>query len=141
MNIIKLTTELKNKLYSYGFVIHPDLVSDLVDVLRNSGNEKAFLSMFFKNLDFLKEYGIYAHIQSTKQFEKLKNSSNIFSMHIQRKGFNIRILYSFLPDNTILLHGFYEREGKRNTDYSKPIILAEERLKEYNDSLGGRSNE
>lgn len=141
MNIIKLTTELKNKLNNYDFVIHPDLVSDLVDVLRNSGNEKAFLSMFLKNLDFLKEYGINAHIQPTNQFEKLKNSPNMFSMHIQRKGFNIRILYSFLPDNTILLHGFYEREGKGKTDYSNSIKIAEERFKEYSESLGGRGNE
>lgn len=140
MNIIKVVNELEGKLNQYNFEIHPDLVTDLAKLFYNTGNRKDFLSKFVKNLDFLNKYGIEAHIQPSSQFELLKEVPNMYSMHVKGKSFNIRILYSFFSDNTILLHGFYKRGGKQHTDYSKAIPIAKGRFNEYIETLGGTQN-
>lgn len=131
MSIIDLVNDLQNTLLTYNIKIHPDLLKDLAGLLNNAGIKKEFLAKFKKNLSILSEYSTKAHLLSTNQFERLKNDDRLFSMHIQGKTFNIRIIYSFLPDGTVLLYGFYERAGKRSTDYSKPIDIAKERLDEF----------
>lgn len=130
MNIIKLKDELE--VHFKDFKIHPKLVNEISQTLEKTGERKAFLSKFINNLNFLKSYGELAHIQSTDKFEKLKNAENMYSMHIKGKTFNVRVLYSFLSNGTILLHGFDEKSGKKVTDYSKAIPIAEKRLDEYN---------
>lgn len=128
MNKIKLIKELESNFDS--FSVHPELVTDLISLLSRSGTEKSFLSKLKYALNFLKRFGVTAHMQPTDQFEKLLEASNLFSMHIEGKTFNIRILYSFADDGTILLHGFYERAGKQKTDYSTAIPIAQRRLAE-----------
>ncbi len=132
MNIIKLQNELLTKFKD--FEVHPDLIEDILNILSKSGNEKAFFSKLIINLKFLKKYGMNAHIQPSNQFELLKDTENMYSMHIKGKTFNIRILYSFLSNGTVLLHGFYERSGKGVTNYSKAIPIAEKRRAEYIES-------
>lgn len=128
MNRIKLLKELENSFES--FIIHPELITDLTEIISNSGAEKSFLSKLKYALNFLKRYGITAHIQPTSQFEKLMETTDLFSMHIEGKAFNVRIIYSFADDGTILLHGFYERQGKRATDYSSAVPTAQRRKAE-----------
>ena len=70
-----------------------------------------------------------APIKMSKLFESLKGHSNLYSMKIKLK-LNIRILYSIDKNGTILLYGFYEKGGKRITDYINAIPIALERYKE-----------
>lgn len=88
-----------------------------------------------KNLKFLSRYGVLAHTQPTKDFESLVGVDNIYSMHIQGKTFNVRILYSFLDNGTILLYGFKEESGKRINDYSSAIQIAKKRYNELINSM------
>lgn len=131
MSIIDLVKDLQNAFEAYDIIIHQDLLKDLAGLLNNAGIKKEFLAKFKKNLSVLSEYSTKAHLLSSNQFERLKKDDNLFSMHIKGKTFNIRIIYSFLSDNTILLHGFYERSGKRSTDYFKAIDIAKQRLDEF----------
>ena len=71
----------------------------------------------------------------SKQIEKLKNSSDLYSMHLESKNFNYRILFSFMENGETLLHLFYERQGKRHTDYSRHTPIAQIRLQELKEEL------
>ena len=133
MSIIDLTENLKETLASYNIKVHHDLIKDLATLLNNAGIKKSFLAKFKKGLCILSEYSTKAHILSPEQFERLKDDNSLFSMHVQGKDFNIRILYSFISNDTRLLHGFYERTGKKATNYTKPIKTAGERLDDYID--------
>lgn len=52
-------------------------------------------------------------------------------MHLAGRGFNIRILYAFLPNRQpVLLSAFHERAGKTKTDYTTYIPEANRRFEE-----------
>lgn len=109
--------------------VHPALLPELLGLLKQSGQEKQFLVMLAKRLKFLQSEGTQA--TRHEEFERLED--NMYSMHIASKQLNIRILYSFLNDGSVLLHAFYERAGKRHTDYTGTIALARARLHELED--------
>ena len=132
MNKLKLFKEFERQFRD--FKIHPDLITDLINILNKSGNEVEFLNKLKKRLSLLITYGHKTHILATNQFESLIGTQNMYCMHIQGKSFNVRILYSFLEDGTVLLHGFYEQEGKNITDYSSAIPIAKKRFKD----IGGQ---
>ena len=133
MNKIKLLNNLNDNFKN--FKIHPDLLNDITSIITQSGNEMQLLKKLNTSLNFLKQYGNMAHLQPTRNFEKLKEEDNMYSMHLRSNSFNIRILYSFLSDGTVLLYGFYEREGKSITDYSSAIKFARNRLNEIMEDL------
>ena len=113
------------------FVLHPALISEIVNELKQSGNEKSFLSILVARLKFLHEEGVQA--TKHKEFEPI--SDGIYSFHVTGKGFNIRILYSFLSDQRpALLMAFHERAGHNATDYSGKTPVAVERLKELEEN-------
>ena len=106
---------------------HLDLPADLVSMISGSGYEAKFFSLFAARLRQLSAYGIQATVM--KEFEPL--GDGLYSMHLAGKGFNIRILYGFLSNGQpSLLHAFYERAGKNQTDYSSHIPVASARLAE-----------
>lgn len=128
MNIVLMIQRLEDAFSEY--TVHSDLIGDLVEIIKNSGNEKSFVAKLTTALLFLNKYGKTAHLQATNQFERLKGEDNMYSMHICTKSFNVRILYSFLSDDKILLHGFDEKSGKKITDYSHALPVAKRRFKE-----------
>ena len=109
---------------------HPLLASDITHIIKESGLEKQFLSKLRTQLLILNEYKDSAHIRFPDSFEKLRHTKNLYSMKLKNRQYNIRILYTFQKDGTILLYAFYERSGKRSSDYSKPIKIAKERLRD-----------
>ncbi len=114
------------------FIVHRLLTGELIDALKHSGNEQTFLGTLFSRLKFLDEQRIYA--TRHKEFEPL--ADGIYSMHLTGNGFNIRILYGFLPDQRpALLLSFYERGGHRSTDYTGQISIALKRLKELQEEI------
>ena len=71
-------------------------------------------------------------IQATvlREFEPL--GGGLYSMHLSGQGYNIRILYGFMPNGQpVLLLAFHERAGKAKTDYSSHIPEAQKRFAEY----------
>lgn len=109
----------------------PALISELSDILSQSGREKVFFRLLINRLQQLNTCGINAVM--LEEFENLGNE--LYSMHLSSSGFNIRILYSFLPNcDPVLLLAFYERGGKKKTDYTPYIGPALSRLSEVKGS-------
>ena len=107
--------------------IHPKLIEEIIKIIVGSGCEQKFLTLLLARLNYLSLCGLDA--VKHEEFELL--GSGVFSMHLSGRGFNIRILYSFLPDGSpSLLTCFYERAGKKQTDYTGQIELAKSRYKE-----------
>jgi len=97
------------------YITHDLMLAELVRIISGSGYESRFYAQLVSRLIFLANHGIIALQQ--KEFERLNDS--LFSMHISSKGYNIRILFSFFPNGKpVLLLAFYEREGKKKTDYT-----------------------
>ena len=114
------------------FRYHEDFVNDLIGLLYNSGQEAAFLKVFEARLKILLQHGANAIRISPQNFEHLKKTGdNLYSMHVDTKDLNIRILYTFEEDGTVLLLPFHERGGKRKTNYTNYIPSALKRKKEY----------
>lgn len=106
---------------------HSLLVGELCALLAQSGKERPFSKILRTRLLQLGVKGIEA--VRLEEFENI--GGDIYSMHCAGKGFNIRILYSFLPSRQpVLLLAFYERGGKGKTDYSTYLEPAKARLAE-----------
>lgn len=109
------------------FLAHKEMIGELVAELKQSGNEKAFLATLEKRLKFLSDQGILATVH--EEFELI--SDGIYSMHLACQGFNIRILYGYLPSRRpALLMAFHERAGHSATDYTGKAKIAADRLAE-----------
>lgn len=103
------------------------LVPEIVDIIAKNGQELNFSKTLAIRLRMLSMLGVQA--TQAKTFEPIKDG--IYSMHLDNKIYNIRILYAFLPSQQpALLLAFYERGGKRKTDYSPYIEPAKARLEE-----------
>lgn len=125
MNRKNILTELKELLSVID--LHKSLVDEIIDIIAKSGNELQIFKQFKKLLRILLDLDVNA-IQHS-EFERLNEI--LYSMHIDGKGYNLRILYAFLPNGSpTLLLCFYEREGKRITDYTTYLAPAEARFKE-----------
>lgn len=112
----KLLNELSTSLCD--FKVHNKLIPELLKIISKTGAEDRFFKLLLKRLKFLQEFGQTAQ-EHHEEFEPL--DSEIYSMHLSARDFNIRILYTFLSDETILLLGFFKRSGKKNTDYQSMI--------------------
>lgn len=116
------------------FQVHGLLGSEISASIAKSGYEKKFFNLLLARLHYLKDQGINA--VNAKEFEPLSNTEGLYSMHLTGKGFNYRIIYSFLPDRSpVLLLGFSEKSGKKVTDYTYYIPEAEKRLSEMLEAI------
>lgn len=103
------------------------LVPEIVDIIAKNGQELNFAKTLAIRLRMLSMLGVQA--TQAKTFEPIRDG--IYSMHLDNKIYNIRILYAFLPSQQpALLLAFYERGGKSKTDYSPYIEPAKARLEE-----------
>lgn len=109
------------------FDVHQRLITELTEIIVGSGYEARFFKLFISRLKLLSQYGVDA--VKFEEFELI--GGGVFSMHLAKKGFNIRILYSFFPNGRpSLLTCFHERAGKFKTNYSTYIQPATNRFKE-----------
>lgn len=114
--------------------IHPRMIEELMELIAESGVELQFLNLLLTRLKQLKANG--AQAVKMEEFESL--GDRLFSMHLAKANFNIRILYTFLPNRKpCLLLCFYERSGKRATDYTNKIPTA---LNRYSEKLEAYKN-
>lgn len=101
------------------------LIAELCDLMAKSGNEPEVFRLLVLRLKQLSTLGHNA--TNMEEFENI--GRGIYSMHLSGKGYNIRILYGFLTNNMpCLLLAFYERGGKRKTDYTSYLDPAAMRL-------------
>lgn len=106
----------------------PLLLSELIDLIARSGYEEKFFTQLTARLNQIRALG--ALVFQAKEFERI--DEQICSMHCTGAGYNIRILFVLIEDCfPILLVAFYERGGKRKTDYTQHIPAAHKRLEEY----------
>lgn len=112
---------------------HPEVGKEIKVLILGSGHEKEFIRLFKKQLSFAKSLG-YKVIE-LEQFEKLTDSPGLYSMHIESKNFNVRIIYSYYRNGELLLHCFHEEQGKSITEYRAHIPVAVKRKKEMEGQL------
>lgn len=117
-----------------GFAVHNKMVQELAELLKSTSQRERVVNMLIRRLRFLRDHGNCAPSRQPDLFEALNGQIN--SLHVSVKELNLRVLYSFLDDGTILLSAFHERSGKRNTDYTHQIPVAERRLREWREENG-----
>lgn len=98
--------------------------------------KKNFFNLFVKQLDYiltLSEYGV----SKANSNEILKHCTEFkcYSLHIQSKVFNIRILGTYVEKKFVFLVAFFERAKKSKTDYSGYIAIAKERLEDIKEEI------
>lgn len=115
--------------------VHDRLLAEIKEELKRSGHEREFVSILLQRLKFLREYGV--HAVQHPQFEPVAHGKHgVYSMHIESRYFNIRILYGFLSNRQpALLLAFHERAGHRKTDYTGKDVVAAKRLAELEREL------
>lgn len=126
MNKKKALLKLQEIMNSSNLVIHPAVISDIMKILKNSGQEAKVFATLAARLEFLSNHKQAASVH--KEFEPL--GDGVYSMHVAVSSINLRVLYTFRDPNTILLLAFYERAGKSHTDYTGKKKIALERLEE-----------
>ena len=98
------------------FRCHASLFGEIAGIIAKSGYERTFFTLLVVQLRVLAAQGRNA-IQFPG-FERLKHSnSELYSMHLDGRDFT-----------PVLLTAFFERGGKRTSDYTPYIPAAKERL-------------
>lgn len=111
--------------------LHESCWNEIQKLVFGTGQEALFLKKLAHRIDRLNSDGFKAI--GSEGLEKLGHATNLYSMHVDTQTLNIRILFAFGIGNIqLLLLAFHEKEGKRKTDYSQKIPIAQQRLKEFN---------
>lgn len=112
----------------YNILMHDLFFAEFVNLVAESGYESKIHTLLTARLRLLSTLGIL--VTKAKEFENI--GQGLFSMHLTGKDFNIRILFSFLPNGRpVLLLAFGEKHGKQKTNYSSHIPPALARLNEF----------
>lgn len=117
--------------YDKDFIFHRCFIVELKDILLKNanGSEKEVFNLLIKQLSFVKALGPRVNTADSNEILKgIKSEEDFYSLHIKNKTVNIRLIMSFYDDVPIFLIAFYEREGKRATDYSKWENVMKERF-------------
>lgn len=109
------------------FIIHPLFLDELGRCLKKDLKdcEADFLNKMSIQLSHIKESKTFVNnINGNEILNGMGNDShgiplNIYSIHMSSKSYNMRFLVKFDENMTpYLLCAFYERSGKRKTDYT-----------------------
>ncbi len=113
---------------SMGFYFHNKFCEELRTVISKNavGCEKEVFSIMVKQFGFIKTMGYRVNEADSNEILKgIGQEQDYYSLHIQNRTVNIRMLLTFMDDCTpVFLAAFFEKEGKKVSDYSqwKPII-------------------
>jgi len=116
---------------------HPAFCGEFEELIEHTGIQTRVMKLLLVRITMIHNMGIEALCaQQGNNYEKLKGDGRgLYSLHLQGNNMNYRVLLSALDDGAILLHSFYEREGKKNTGYHNAIPIAQERLREFTESM------
>lgn len=114
------------------FPVHPRFMDELISLLKKElkGKEARFFKLLITQLKNVKDFGIMVHTVDNN--EKIHGGDgHFYSIHLQQSQFNVRLLVYICDDGTAyFLSAFYERSGKRASDYTKNITVLSTRLEE-----------
>lgn len=120
--------------YGGNFYFHSQFVKDLGDILSQnvSGHEKRLFQLLIKQLEYVKNMGVRVNEADSNEILSHTQTGRIYySLHLTDKVLNIRLLMTFFGENEpVFLAAFFERAGKRKSDYSKWIPIMERRRKQ-----------
>lgn len=128
---LKLLAEYLEQGCQDGMIFHPKFFEELRDLLKKaSGYEKEILNLLVRQLGYVRDFR--RKVNEADGNEKIKHSTrDYYSLHLKGKGFNLRFLMGFLPDDSpIFLVAFYERSGKKVSNYSTFVEVLDERYEE-----------
>lgn len=119
-----------------GYVCHASFLEEFYRLLKNelSGKETQIFKQLATQLENIKNMGRMVHMADRN--ERLKGSGNrYYSIHLSSSQYNVRILVYITESGTpYFLSVFYERAGKKRSEYARHIAVLDERLKQL---LGG----
>ena len=122
-------------LFDYWFpdgLYHPKFLDEVDQMLRNelSGKEKEFVKATIQQLTFVRELGKDVNLADSNEILRSGGEQQFYSLHLKRKQFNIRFLIAFEDNIPLFLCAFFERSGKRQTDYTTYNPVLRSRLTE-----------
>lgn len=130
MNTKEALQLLKN--YLEDFKIHPRFFRELSSLLKKElkGKEAKFFKSLVTQLKNIQDFGVLVHTIDGNE-KILGMDGHFYSIHFSQSQFNIRFLVHISDDNIAsLLVAFYERGGKKATDYSQYTQILLSRLNE-----------
>ena len=124
MEILDLKTLLID-MFGNTFEFHPEFYKEFAELVSGTGFEKQVVNQFIFKLNAIIELGNIDH--GPKWLEKLKTYDNMYSLHLDSKSYNFRLLFSKNDKGKYFLRMFYERSGKKATSYAPNVKIAIER--------------
>ena len=125
------------------FVIHPDFIEDMKILLKKElkGVEVKFFQQMVTQLENINHFRKKVHtVANNEILSGIGRDSNgqpweLYSIHLTLGGnFNVRFIIKFDESTTpYLLYAFYERKGKKKTDYTIPVKISQKRYLELKD--------
>ena len=119
--------------YGDGFVFHSSFIFEFKGILLKNaqGAEKEVFNLLVKQLSFVNALGIRVDCaDGNEKLKGMKFEEEYYSLHIQNKTVNIRLLMTFKNEVPMFLAAFNEKEGKKTTDYSQWERVIKERSKQ-----------
>lgn len=103
-----------------GFRFHYAFMEEFKNLLYDAqGHEKEIFALLVKQLAFVKTLGRQVYNADGNEIIKYLDKE-YYSLHLTGKNFNLRLLMTFdAENNPIFLAAFYERAGKRISDYTQ----------------------
>lgn len=117
--LLKLAQGLEEYLQQ-GFQFHPLFMKEFKQLLSDaSGNEKEIFALLVKQLNFMKTLKNQVYTADSNEIIRYLDRE-YYSLHLSGKNFNLRLLMTFDKKNVpVFLAAFYERSGKRASDYTQ----------------------
>lgn len=122
--LIKHLTEYNTQ----GFIFHSDFIKELRELItkHSAGHEKELFNIMIKQFGFVNTFNTMVNTTDSNEILKgLKNEMDFYSLHIENKFLNFRLLMTFTPENTpVFLVAFFEKSGKKVSSYDKykPVL-------------------
>ena len=116
-------TLLKHKL-AKDFIFHDLFVEEFVTAVTNSGEEQLIVKQLIRKLLTINSLD---NLNCRLKWLELLKNCGLYSLHIDTKSKNYRLLFSIEKSGKIFLRFFDEKAGKKTTSYSKNIQIALER--------------
>lgn len=138
MNKRKALEKLIEYLQDYSensvFYFHKKFVEELGNIIQKNavGYEKEVFNIMIKQFSFVKTMGNRVNeVDSNEILNSTGKDKDYYSLHIQNKIVNIRMLMTFSNENCpMFLAAFFEKAGKRVSDYSQWLMVIKERYEQ-----------
>ena len=117
------------------YVFHELFLSELYNLLTKElkGKEAKFFNILSSQLNNIRTFGRMVYTVDSNEIIKGMDG-HYYSIHLNNSQSNVRFLVYIFDDSTPwFLCAFYERSGKRKTDYSQYTPVLKRRFEELGD--------